>query len=113
LTTQTPAGLLVAALIRRVQGAGGFATVVHRGDADRGAILVQTAEKGRFSGFLERMVDWNGRASMIHCGPAKNSQNIEIDQYISTRLTQDRDLWVLELDIAEAERFAVETIAIN
>lgn len=103
----------MTALIRRVNAAGGFATVLHKGDAERGAILVQTLENGAFQAFLERVESWSGTVQMVRCGPDHGSQTIELEQYISKRLMADRDLWVVELDIANAERFAVETITLG
>lgn len=87
--------------------------VLHKGDAERGAILVQMLENGAFKGFLERVESWSGTVQIVPCGPAIGSQDIELEQYISKRLMADRDLWVIELDIANAERFAVETIALG
>ncbi|HWV11973.1 MAG TPA: DUF1491 family protein, partial [Sphingobium sp.] len=33
-----------------------------------------------------------------------------LNQYLARRRRSDPDLWVIELDIADAERFAAETI---
>ena len=40
--------------MRAVQGAGGFATVLHKGDPDRGAISLLVAERGEGKAVLER-----------------------------------------------------------
>ena len=106
LDTQT----LVSALIRRVQGAGGFAAVLQKGDAMGGIILVQLLERGRFGTLLERMTDLDGHQTMVPCGPKQGAQESEISDYISRRKRSDPDLWLVELDIAEGERFAAETL---
>jgi hypothetical protein len=106
LDTQT----LVSALIRRVEGAGGFATVIHKGDPMGGIILVQLLDRGRFGTLLERMTDLSGRQTMVPCGPRNDPQTTEINDYISRRKRSDPDLWLVELDIAEGERFAAETL---
>lgn len=106
LDTQT----LVSALIRRVQNAGGFATVIHKGDASGGIILVQLLDRGQFGTLLERMTDLDGRQTMVPCGPQNSSQDTEISEYISKRRRSDPDLWLVELDVAGGERFAAETL---
>ena len=109
LDTQT----LVSALIRRVTGAGGFAAVLEKGDAMGGVILVQLLERGRFGTLLERMTDLDGHQTMVPCGPQNPVQDTEIPDYISRRKRSDPDLWLVELDIAEGERFAAETLCTN
>jgi len=106
LDTQT----LVSALIRRVQAAGGFATILNKGDPIGGIILVQLLDRGRFGTVLERMTDLSGRQTMVPCGPQDDPQDTEISDYISRRKRADPDLWLVELDIAEGERFAAETL---
>ncbi len=96
--------------MRRVQGAGGFATVLHKGDPHGGVILVQLLDRGRFGTLLERMTDISGRQTLVRCGPEDATQDIEISEYISRRTRTDPDLWLIELDIAEGERFAAETL---
>lgn len=102
--------LLVGAFIRRAQGEGGFATVIARGDPVSGAILLWCCEKGRFSGFLERSMTANGHYRWQAAGPQTIANEQEIAEYVARRRHRDPDLWVLELDIASAERFVAETV---
>lgn len=106
LDTQT----LVSALIRRVNAAGGFATVLHKGDPTGGMILVQLLDRGRFGTVMERMTDLSGHQTLVACGPKQPSQDTEISDYISKRKRSDPDLWLIELDVADGERFAAETL---
>jgi hypothetical protein len=101
---------LVSALIRRVAGVGGFATVLHKGDPVGGIILVQLLDRGRFGTLLERMTDLSGRQTLVACGPKSDSQDTEISDYIVKRKRSDPDLWLVELDVADGERFAAETL---
>src|SRR3546814_18820512 len=50
----------VSALIRRVNSEGGHATVLSKGDATAGAILLILCERGRNQRFFERTLDQNG-----------------------------------------------------
>lgn len=101
--------MTVDALLRRVQAAGGFATVLARGDDMAGAILLLCTDRGRVQSLLERTVDLDGRYRWTPCGPQHVESESERDSYIQRRRARDPDLWLIELDIADAERFAAET----
>lgn len=98
--------MLASALIRRVNSKGGFATVLVRGDPTSGVILIQALEKGRVSGLFERVSDYRGGWRLMDCCTSPD----DMPQYIERRRRSDPDLWIIELDIPEAERFAAETI---
>jgi hypothetical protein len=102
--------MLIGALIRRAQDAGGFAMILRKGDATSGAILIQCLEKGRETQLLERVPDYEGGYRLMPCGPDSAADAQERAQYLERRRRSDPDLWVIELDIPEAERFAAETI---
>jgi hypothetical protein len=102
--------MLVGALRRRVSAAGGFATILVKGDEISGVILVQTLEKGRNSGLFERVSNFAGGHALMRCGPSPEEGHEALDHYIARRRRSDPDLWVIELDVAEAERFALETL---
>ena len=110
MSGRLPSGLLVGAMLRRVNDAGGIGTVLARGDAQGGAILVITLEKGVKSGAYERGIGPEGTVQLIQVGPQDPGTSGEIADYWRRRRQRDPDLWVIELDIALAERFAAETI---
>jgi hypothetical protein len=111
VSARLAAGIEVSGLIRRIEGLGGSAAVLARGDAEAGAILLALADRGAFHGFLERALDAGGRYGWRRAGPQNVEDSQEISHYISRRRAIDGDLWVLELDIAGVERFAAEMIA--
>lgn len=102
--------LLVNVLVRRAAAAGGFATVLVKGDEISGVILIQAFERGQDSGLFERVSDWEGGYQLTRCGPDPAQGADAMNQYIERRRRSDPDLWIVELDIADAERFAAETI---
>ena len=102
--------MLIGVLVRRAAAAGGFATVLVKGDEISGVILIEAAEKGQFAGLFERVSDFAGGYRMERCGPAAEEGTDSLNQYLERRRRSDPDLWVIELDIADAERFAAETI---
>lgn len=101
--------MLVSAMIRRVHGAGGTAAVVHKGEADAGAILLICMEKGIVRSVRERVLSMTGAYAWMPVGPAAPA---DVDAYLDRRRSRDPDLWLLELDIADAERFAAEMTAL-
>ena len=106
-------GLLVNALVRRSQAAGGGAMVLAKGDATAGAILLLLVERGANPRFVERGLGPDGNPALIPAGPGAFADDTEVTAYWRRRRNSDTDLWVVELDIADGERFAAETIATN
>lgn len=100
---------MATALIRRVGLAGGMATVLAKGDASAGAILVVALDRGAAPRLWERGYDAAGAPALVATGPADGDESAVAD-YWQRRRARDPDLWVIELDIASAERFAAETI---
>lgn len=112
MSDRLPAKLVADALIRRVHDAGGSAMVLARGDTQAGAILILAMERGANPRFLERGIGPTGEMAIIRTGPAE-SDAATIDAYWQKRRKNDPDLWVIEVDVAQAERFAAEMIAVN
>jgi hypothetical protein len=102
--------MLVSALIRRVQAEGGFAAVLRRGDADAGAILIECADRGQPQLTLEQATGLDGKAGWRLIADRMAGDAEGHRERLQKRLRLDPDLWIVELDIAEAERFAAETI---
>lgn len=102
--------MLVGALVRRASAAGGFAMILVKGDATSGVILVQAVEKGRETGLFERVSNFAGGHALMRCGPAPEDGAESLALYIARRRRSDPDLWIIELDIPEAERFAAESL---
>ncbi|WP_294336039.1 DUF1491 family protein [uncultured Sphingomonas sp.] len=109
MTPRLTSEFRVKALLRRVHDAGGSAMVLAKGDAMAGAILIVALERGQAPTCWER--DFAG-TGITRCGPADTDPQ-DVDAYWRRRRQSDPDLWVIELDIAAAERFAAETIASN
>lgn len=100
--------VMVGALKRRAESEGGFAAVLAKGDPDAGAILVILAERGRKARILERSLTPDGRYAWQDVAGQTAENNGEIEQLLGRRRKYDPDLWIIELDIASAERFAAE-----
>lgn len=113
MTARLTSGMLASALIRRVNDAGGSAVVLARGDATAGGMLVLTIERGANPRFFERGLGADGEPALIPAGPAAIAGENEVTDYWRRRRARNSDLWVIELDIAQAERFIAETMGFN
>jgi hypothetical protein len=110
MSERLPSGIVVNALMRRVNDAGGMGMVLARGESQAGAILVIVQEHGQNPRILERGLGPDGAVALIETGPRPPAEPDALTDYWRRRRSRDPDLWVIELDIAGAERFAAETI---
>jgi len=100
--------VLVKALQRKAESEGGFAAVLARGDANSGSILVILAEKGRKVRILERLLTPTGGYAWTDVGGQALADEEQFGKFLRRRRDFDPDIWLIELDIASAERFAAE-----
>jgi hypothetical protein len=100
-----PAHLEVTGLIRAVETAGGFATVIAKGERDAGTLLVVCCGKDRLAAAYERMPQPDGRRAWTLSRQQDADNKVEFWEYCDRRKSQDRDLWIVELDVPEGERF--------
>ena len=80
-----------------------------RGEAERGSLLLLVSERGRHVTALERVLNLDGSYRWQRTGPAESAGSTEIGDFLARRTRFDEDLWAIELDIADAERFIAET----
>lgn len=100
-----PAHLEISGLVRAVADGGGFATVLARGERDAGAILAVCCENGAHYRTYERMPQLDGSRKWTLIKSQDTENTSEFSEYLDRRKRQDGDLWIVELDIAGAERF--------
>jgi hypothetical protein len=104
-----PSGLEASAIVRRTLAQGDFATVLRKGDPDRGTLLLVVTSRGRRITCLERQLGFDGRDHWNAVGPSESESSAELDDFLARRTRFDPDLWLIELDIAQPERFIAET----
>lgn len=105
--------VLVQALLRLAGRDGGFGAVLAKGDANAGAITVILAERGERRMILERAVSSDGRYGWQEVGNRGAANEEEFRKFLDKRRRIDPDLWVIELDVASAQRFADEMAALS
>ena len=100
-----PAHVEVGGLLRRVQQEGGFATVIARGEADAGTIMVVLADRTAPARAFERMPQPDGTRAWTLSRAAAPDDPAAFQDWLGRRSLQDRDLWIIELDVPRGERF--------
>lgn len=105
MDARLPAHLEVSGLIRAVQSEGGFAMVIAKGERDAGTLMVLCCENGTNLRAYERMPQRDGTRAW-ELSKAQDPDNPrEFTEFCDRRRQQDPDLWIVELDIANGERF--------
>lgn len=95
----------MGALVRQVHAAGGFAAVLHKGEADGGTILLVLLDRGQPARVYERMPQLDGSRAWTLSRAEDSANKTELSEWLDRRSQQDPDLWIVELDIANGERF--------
>ena len=99
----------VYALIRRVELAGSFATLLRKGDARGGAVLVKTVD--RKSGQAKVWAEAAGRGGeTIWMRPTGAETEADVDAHIDRAARIDPDIWVVEVEDADGRRFLTEAV---
>ncbi len=111
MSARLASSVVVGGLLRKAEAQGGFATVLAKGDPTAGSVIVVLVERGAGQRILERILQPNG----AYCWQATTGQDTEnikgieaVPAFVARRRRFDPDLWVIELDIPSAERFAAE-----
>ncbi|WP_298162260.1 DUF1491 family protein [Brevundimonas sp.] len=100
--------LWVGALIRRAGIEGASATVVRRGDARAGTVIVKAYNTSdRTARLYSEAFGQDGDRLWIQ--PVSGTES-ELDAYIERQRTYDPDLWVVEVEDREGRHFIVETV---
>lgn len=100
-----PAHVEINAMIRSCEALGGFAAVLAKGERDAGTVLVVTIGHGEAACLYERMPRPDGSRPFIAAKRENPEKPQEFSEYLARRRAQDGDLWLIELDVPDAERF--------
>ncbi|MDZ4761207.1 MAG: DUF1491 family protein [Alphaproteobacteria bacterium] len=106
-----PSHLWVAALMRRAQAAGAFVTIVRRGDAGRGDVLLKVCRERGKAQLYAPAFSMEGAAGFERL-PAgiDDPDEAAVDALIARRATSDRDLWVIEIEDRAGRHFLTEAV---
>ena len=109
MADRLPAHLEAASLIRRVETGGGFGAILKRGDPDRGSLVLLLSCRGQHWACFERALSADGSYGWQRLGPGPGADAPTLADWSQKRVRFDEDLWLIELDIADPERFIVES----
>ncbi len=104
-----PTDLWVQALILRAQREGAFATVLRRGDARAGAVLVKVVNRRADE---TRLYSEALRADgeRVWMEPLETTEEAALDAYADRAASRDPDVWVVEVDDTAGRHFLTETV---
>ncbi len=99
----------VAALIRRAELGGAFATVAMKGDARGGAVLVKVANRrtGEVRLYAQAV---RGDGEAVWMQPRPGEGEPELDAYAARTRRIDPDLWMVEVEDVEGRHFLTEAV---
>jgi hypothetical protein len=99
----------VYALVRRAELAGAFATIVRKGDARAGAVLVKVLNRPEGTARLyAEATRLDGERVWMQ--PAPSDQEPDLDAYIERAARVDPDIWVVEIDDRQGRHFLTEPV---
>ena len=99
----------VAALIRRANLGGGFATVARKGEARSGAVLIKLRDPGSGATALYAQA-LNAAGVSVWMRPLGAQSEADVEAYIARQARFDPDLWVVEIEDADGTRFLTEAV---
>ena len=88
--------------------AGDFATVLHKGDPTAGAVILVLRERSGLTSAYARNNLGDGRADWLALVENAPDSDGKLAETLEKQRRFDPDLWVIELDIADAARFIAE-----
>ena len=99
----------VGALIRRAELSGAFATVVRKGDARAGTVIVKAYDTAQRKARLYTEA-FGPDGERLWIQPLVSDQESELDAYIQRQVGYDPDLWVVEVEDRQGRHFITETV---
>jgi len=108
-----PAHLEVTGLIRAVEAAGGFGTVLSKGERDAGTLMIICCHNGTQSCAFERMPHPDGGRKWTQTKHQDPENPYAFFEFWQKRARQDSDLWIVELDHPEAAKILSPDAAVN
>ena len=101
--------LWVGALIRRAEIEGAYATVVNKGDARAGSIIVKVFDTStRTARLYTEAFGTDGDRLWIQ--PVVSDSESELDAYVARQRGYDPDLWVVEIEDRQGRHFITEKV---
>jgi hypothetical protein len=101
--------LWAGALIRRAELEGAFATVVRKGDARAGTVLVKVVNRRAGEARLYSEA-YRGEGERVWMQPIPSTDEAELDAYVERQARIDPDFWLIEIDDTQGRHFLTEPV---
>lgn len=105
MSERFPTHLEISSLIRLAESNNGAAMVLAKGERDAGTVLIVHVYHGAGPVLFERMPQLDGTRPFVATKAQDPEKPNEFSEYLERRRRQDPDIWILEVDIDDAERF--------
>ena len=99
----------VGALIRRAEQGGAYATVLKKGDARAGAVLVKAVDRRAQTVRLYAEAT-RADGERVWMQPHPGADEAALDAYAERARRIDPDLWVVEVEDVQGRHFLTETV---
>jgi len=100
----------VGALIRRAELGGAFATVVRKGDARAGTVLVKVVNRRAGEARLYAEAFRGAEGERVWMQPVASADEADLDAYVERQARIDPDLWLVEIDDTQGRHFLTEAV---
>jgi hypothetical protein len=104
VSDRLPSHLEASGLLRRIDQEGGFGAILHRGDRDRGTLLLFILNRGKPHSLLERRI----QDDFSYRWASSDASGCDWTVLRRDRTRIDPDCWLIELDVPDAQRFVAE-----
>lgn len=111
MEARLPAHMEVSGLLRTAQANGDFGMVLHKGERDGGTILIVMLDNQGLGTLLERMPQPDGSRNWGIVKVQVSENKSEFEDYLTRRVQQDPDVWIIELTVAKVEQFIRDNLS--
>ena len=105
MSARLNARLWVGSLLRRANQAGDFATVVKKGDETAGQVILVARRRNGHMQVFTRTMNSSGNYSWTVAMAKEQEELVKVNEYLERQAGYDPDLWIIELDTDNPERF--------
>jgi len=100
----------VSAIRRMAESVGGFATVLSKGENDAGTIAIVIIGRGEPAALYERLPQLDGNRPFVLTASEDIDNKQEFLEILKRRTARDPDLWLIEADVPDRERFVATLV---
>lgn len=102
------AGLWVSGIVRLAQAQGDFATIAKKGDETAGQVILVARRRNGHVQVYQRTMNSRGDYSWTVAIESSPEESDKVDDFLDRQRRYDPDLWIVDLDTENPERFVVD-----